>query len=527
MTPQLGRPRRSTGAILTALALALTIPLAVSGAPRGHARPDPLVSSTISGAIILPLINSGDTRNGVTFEGIPDGLGIAPVGDGEDQVDIFVAFEQSHVPFGGFADFEDSSVQRVRLNLDLREVSQLKEMLPPSAGFVRFCSATMVGPDQGFDRYTFLVNEESVDYLPLAPDGPYGPDASISGTYDFRQAGYSVFLDAKSGDFETIPGLGRLNHENTVVVPGGWDDIVALTGDDTFAAPSSQLYMYAAEDQGEFLGDEGALWAFRVTSKNGTAVDPANAFNGANDYLDIALGDTLTGRFTEVPPDYARGTHAGGVSPQADLESWSNANNVFQFIRIEDIAYDPNNPREVYFTDTGAAVTPNGTTGRLSSGGAAQNGRVFKMVLNAGDPTLVDSFSVLADGNDAATSPFTRPDNLGTNANGLMLQEDASSTPTNNDVWWHPWGGGWTRVATVTQPTAETSGIIDASAWIDAGWWILDVQSHVNLPGAVPAGVWGDDPEHEPIYPLGPTNGSAYSLRRELGQLLLMYIPGS
>ncbi len=60
------------------------------------------------------------------------------------------------------------------------------------------------------------------------------------------------------------------------------------------------------------------------------------------------------------------------------------------------------------------------------------------------------------------------------------------------------------------------------------GWWILDVQSHENLPGTVPAGTWGDDPQHEPIYPpLGPANGTVYSLRREDGQLLLMQIPGS
>ena len=40
--------------------------------------------------------------------------------------------------------------------------------------------------------------------------------------------------------------------------------------------------------------------------------------------------------------------------PQTALENWSNANNVFQFVRVEDIAYDPDNPRVVYFADTGS-----------------------------------------------------------------------------------------------------------------------------------------------------------------------------
>ncbi|MGH2394127.1 MAG: hypothetical protein ACRDGH_11665 [Candidatus Limnocylindria bacterium] len=59
--------------------------------------------------------------------------------------------------------------------------------------------------------------------------------------------------------------------------------------------------------------------------------------------------------------------------------------------------------------------------------------------------------------------------------------------------------------------------------WGRAGATLLDV----NLLGAVPAGTWGDDPSTEPIYLLGPTFGTSYSLRREDGQLVLMHIPGS
>ena len=42
------------------------------------------------------------------------------------------------------------------------------------------------------------------------------------------------------------------------------------------------------------------------------------------------------------------------IQPQTALENWSNANNVFQFVRVEDMDYDPDNPRVVYFTDTGS-----------------------------------------------------------------------------------------------------------------------------------------------------------------------------
>ena len=54
------------------------------------------------------------------------------------------------------------------------------------------------------------------------------------------------------------------------------------------------------------------------------------------------------------------------------------------------------------------------------------------------------------------------------------------------------------------------------SEWIGAGWWALDVQSHVNLPGHA-------GPTYTPI------TGAlfTYKTRREDGQLLLIQVPGS
>jgi hypothetical protein len=52
---------------------------------------------------------------------------------------------------------------------------------------------------------------------------------------------------------------------------------------------------------------------------------------------DIASGDVLTGEFIAVPRGVALGD-------QTALENWSNANNVFRFIRVEDATYDNNTP---------------------------------------------------------------------------------------------------------------------------------------------------------------------------------------
>lgn len=551
------RRRRSLSAFVAALALVVALPASTLGTSR---HPNPSVAyvsltAHAAGGRVVPLINSGQTFDGEIFEGIPDGLGVVPVGQGQRYVDLYVAFEQSHVPFSGFADFEDSSVHRARLDLKTLQLTKLEEVLPPSAGFIRFCSAFMAGPEEGFRNYTLMVNEESNDVLDVPAGAPYGSDPALA---PYRQAGYSVFLDTKTGAFDEIASLGRHNHENTVIVPGGWDDLVALSGDDTFDAPSSQLYLHLSADAEAFVADEGDLYAFQVTAGDAGPMNEtqiANPFNGANDYHEISVGDTWRGRFIPVPDEIARGTT--GTAPQRALEDWSNANNVFQFIRVEDLAYDPDNPNVVYFADTGerraltdaewvALDTRGGTidrsaTGRLHRGlsrvpadpnqaqifpadpfGVHGNGRIFRMVLNADNPLAVDSFSVVHDADTTLADGVNRmrnPDNLDVGLSSIMVQEDTSDAK----IWRYALDTGtWTHVGTVTHPTnpsaGESSGIIDMSEWLGPGWWALDVQSHVNLPGT-----------QGPFTYRVPITGAqiTYNARREDGQLLLMQVPGS
>ena len=547
MHAPVARPRRrSLTAFVAALAFVIALPASTFGVSR---HPNPSVAyvsltANAPGGSVVPLINSGQTFDGETFEGIPDGLGVVPVGQGQRYVDLYVAFEQSHVPFSGFADFEDSSVQRARLDLKTLQLTKLEEVLPPSAGFIRFCSAFMAGPDEGFDQHTFFVNEESNDIIHVPAGAPYGSDPSVD---PYRQAGYSVYLNTHTGAYDEIAGMGRHNHENTVIVPGGWDETVALSGDDTFNATESQVYMYAADDPNALVQDSGSLFAFRVTATDDGPVDPEDPFNDANDYLDIEPGNTWSGEFIPVLDEVARGTTA--ERPQTALENWSNANNVFQFIRVEDMAYDPDDPRTVYFTDTGTTrLAESEETGRLFRPGASavpyinSDGRVFKMVMNEDDPTLVDSFSIVAQGllAEQLTNPpppalptfnvidpgvgFRQPDNLDVGQSSLMLQEDSAS---NNRIWRYDLEASWTHVANVVNSgtSAESSGIIDMSEWLGAGWWALDVQGHRNLPGVEPP---DGQPKLRYDVPLSsPPVTIEYQMRREDGQLMLMHIPGT
>ncbi len=500
-----GRFRRLAMGLALVSVMAMALPAA--GAP-GFLTDKPLAIELLVPGSAKAIISSGDQLGDFVFEGIPDGVGLAP-GSSQNTVDVYVAHEQSRVPFLSQADYIDSSVSKLTLQRSVGGVLDASVPLGPEAGFIRFCSAFMAGPMHGFENYTFFVNEESNDIIGVPDGATYGADPSVAPN---RQAGFAVMLDTKTGEYKQIDGMGRYNHENSVVVPGGWNQMAIVSTDDTFSATTSQLYMYTARNSNAVWSDSGAMWAFQVTHKNGVRVDRSDPFNNANDYLDIKPGDEMEGRFIRVPASIAKGDDPT-VSPQQALEDWSNANNVFQFIRLEDLDYDQNNPRIVYVADTGATrVIPNEATGRMVRGpsgtvGLADNGRIFGFEFNAQTPTRVDRFWVMADG-DAPDSdvyvPFRSPDNLGTSRKSMMVQEDASDAK----IWHYDFGSGqWTAVAEVTESASETSGIVDASQWFGGGSWLLTVQQHGTFESSeVVDGV---------------------TIKREDGQLVLLRIPGS
>jgi len=326
-----------------------------------------------------------------------------------------------------------------------------------------------------------------------------------------------VAYDPALNAYRSIYGMGRHNHENSVAVPG-YGYPVVLSGDDTFNAPSSQLYLYTAADADAVWEDQGQLFAF-VSS------DPA-----VNDYGDLLPGSSVSGSFILVPDDVARGDQNG-------LETWSNDNNVFQFIRVEDLAYDRNTPNVVYFADTGEPrAIPDANTGRLRRGpsgtqGPYPNGRIFKMVLDPSDPLVVNSLEVLIDGDalGAASagvlSLIHNPDNVETTPWSLMIQEDpggqnsyAADDPngTTARIWRYDLGTGeLSVVAKVDQsadPSArqgnwESTGIVDASALFGRGAFLVNIQAH---------SLWL---ETQP-------GGSNFVFKREGGQMLLLRVPG-
>ncbi len=300
--------RRLTRALPVTLAFGLMMSMTVAGAVQGSGGggpahgfltdADPYITLTDPGEV-TPIMTVGDEIGDFTFEGIPDGIGLTR-GDKHGTVDVYVAHEQSEVPFPPLSgaigpprtDFQDASVSKLTLSKYNSSVLDASVAISPDEGYIRFCSAFMATEHDGFRHPTFFVGEESNDILDVPAGAAYGPDPGIAPQ---RQAGYVVAYDTVTETATPIPGMGRLNHENNIVVPGGWRKTAILTTDDTFDGPSAQLYMYLAGNDKKVIKDRGHLWAFQVTHKNGTRVKRNDPFNNANDYLDIKPGDDMQG----------------------------------------------------------------------------------------------------------------------------------------------------------------------------------------------------------------------------------------
>lgn len=560
---------------LTAAATALIL---VAGVAPASANPsgfrtdhDPMLEPVLEGAEVEALITVGETLpGGYRFESIPDGIALDTRGSG--RVDVYVNHETSRVPFpytpgaptegNSQNDFDNSQLSHLIFNQGSGGILSAKMLISSDENFQRFCSNYLATAAEGFDRDILFTNEEGVDWVNRS--GNAWP-ATI-GADEARQIGLVVAVDIRTGKRQPIWGMGRHNHENTVAIPG-FDELVLLSGDDTFTTnPSqSQVYAYIASDTDAVWNDEGDLWGF-------VSDDPTR-----QRYEDFAPGDTtsVSGHFVKVPKLIATGRNPDGTElmagdvpaslggpfplppndgswqrdptgtgidgPQWVLEKWAQDNGVFRFIRVEDIAYDkrPGMGNTVYIVDSGR-----GTAG-VSQPGRSTNGRVWKLVLDPDDPTIVTSMSIEIEGDDNPVKTPTevhQPDNIESTADALYLTEDPGSSQqfpfgsadpnaTTARIWRYDLASGSLDIAFRVDQSAdegptdvdaasvgnlgawEESGIVDASAAFGPGAFLVTVQAHTLWVEKAP----GDDNV--------PPAGADFTDKREGGQLLLVRIP--
>ncbi|HEY6572164.1 MAG TPA: hypothetical protein VI198_02495 [Candidatus Eisenbacteria bacterium] len=450
--------RRTPGAI----ALLIGIAALTVAAVRPELRPWPGPGFRTEGASLLrplypgvsftPLITVGDSLvpptpddEGFLFLPMPDGTALQSTGRG--LAEIYVAHGTSWEEGVG-----SGRVSRLLLDQDSRRILAADWIVDGVESFERLSGATLAGTREGFLTPHFLVGENSVQ-------GPnHGVVAAVS---------------VRSGIVSALPWLGRFQHQKTLLLPfsnGRVTAILTESGD----PGRSQLYMFLAQSDTDFLAGRGQLYVLRADSPR----------EGSDTQLASMVKKTrpLTGRFVPV-----QGFSVGGdpMDPAA-VELASQAARALRFARLGDVAPDRLNPGAFYFADQGNEYWSDPVSGRPVSG----DGRIYRLELDAFDPTIVRELRVVLDGDDA--DDLYRPDDLESDDRGLMIQEN----PGRRGI--HPsrilrWDFNTRRL----EPLAEcaerdpqgrlipegtggvwqTAGIVDASGVFGAGSWLVTVKA--------------------------------------------------
>lgn len=341
--------------------------------------------------------------------------------------------------------------------------------------FSRFCSGSLAGPAEGFDRYIYFANEE---------------EGTPANSFDGK-GGLSVAV--VDGRAHGLTALGRFAWENTLVQPNHGSRTVIIgmedgPADQDLAKENSQLWMY--------VGTKSRRKGATVLQRNGLVGGTLYVFRAKDPAVrgEAAFtAGTLDGEWVAIP--------GAGAMTAAELEAAADAAGAMAFARPEDGAFDLNDRNRFFWVTTGGAA------------GANVLGRVYSLRLHPGDPVkapklslVVDADAVIAAGGDTAISP----DNIGVSGRYLMVQEDGTTESRaemarkgrDGSIWRFTLtrrGAGVDvasakRVVTLAPPGRdgvavgpgvwETSGIISTDGMLGGGSWLFDVQAH--RPTAAP-----------------------------------------
>lgn len=428
--------------------------------------------------------------------GIPDGLGAHKNADGTSTLlmNHELGFSAQSEPVVGGPKNRGAIVSKWILDEDGDPISgrraydtiwnenQLLGPAPDSTNvaqmprqFGRFCSGSIAGPAEGFDRYIYFANEE----------------VSASESFD-GLGGLAVAIF--DNELHSLPKLGRFPWENTLVQarPGNRTVIMGLEDGPAAQDPlvtNSQVYMYVGKKE----------------RHQGASVLRRNGLDNGDLYVLVpenpAKSDELAFTGGSIDVEWALIPNAGALS-DTQLEAASDAVGAFRFARPEDGAFDKRKRNQFFFVTTGDASV---ATNKL--------GRLYSLQLHPGNPTkeaelelVYNADAVIAAGGDIAISP----DNIDTSRRYLMINEDGTgaSRPVmaakgrDGSIWRFELDDDGVevssreRVAELDPPGRdgvavgpgvwETSGVIDASSLFGPNTWLSDVQAHG--PTAAPGG---------------------------------------
>ena len=245
-----------------------------------------MLSCPSCGSDVVPIITVGETMpGGYRFESIPDGVSLQARGrTGASTSSSTTRRRPSHSRTPRAAptatnsqnDFLNSQVSLLALNQHSKGVlsgrlrDRLERELPALLLELPRDGKGGLRPRRSSSRTRKV--RTGCNRSGTAWDKPIA-----AGTPGAEQIGVVVANDPKTGKHKTIYGMGRHNHENDVAIPG-FDDLVVLSGDDTFFTTTGDDHSRSAEPHVRHTGVVAGLQLHRAPTR--TRSGPTRAISG-------------------------------------------------------------------------------------------------------------------------------------------------------------------------------------------------------------------------------------------------------
>jgi Bacterial protein of unknown function (DUF839) len=269
-----------------------------------------------------------------------------------------------------------------------------------------------------------------------------------------------AFAHLLNGTSYELARLGKFAWENSVANPAtGTATVVAGTDD----GPGGQVYFYV----GTKTTSSNPVEAAGLTNGNLFSIK----VNGLNSETDSTV---LSGPTAFTAYNFGDVSALTGAQLETASKDETGAFRVTTFNRPEDSAWDPNHPNDFYFVTT-ASFTDRSRLWRVHFN-------------NPADPAAGGTVEILLDG----TEGQKMMDNITiNNREQIVIQEDPGNQTYVAKIWLYDVASDrLTEVAHhdpnrfapgaanfLTQDE-ESSGVIDASAILGDGWYLLDQQAH-------------------------------------------------
>lgn len=425
----------------------------------------PYITPIANGVKCTAVLTTPDSVGNYKMAGIPDGLGAFDNNDGSftllmnHELTSGVGAVRAHGSNGAFvskwiinkSDLRVLSGSDLMKNVNLwngNSYSTYNSSKPSAlAAFSRFCAADLPAPTAFYFASTGLGTQERI-YM----------NGEESGTEGRAMA--HIVTGANAGTSYELPWLGKLAWENAVASPYPSNKTIVVGLDD---GTGGQVYVY--------VGNK---------TNSGNEIERAGLTNGK------LYGISVTGVLTEgstAPPDNSPFIlidlgNVAGISGDS-LNKLSIIKGITSFLRPEDGAWDPSNPRDFYFNTTNSFSAPS---------------RLWRLRFNNPEkPELGGNISAVLNG----TEGQKMLDNMVIDNYGhILLQEDVGNNVHNGKIWQYTIATDELKLlaqhdstrfiaggANYLSQDEEASGIIDMQNILGPGMFILADQAHYPIVG--------------------------------------------